>query len=141
MTRIYAELSISCKTRNLQELSILTGLYPSGWHDINDISKMGKQFDYSQWDYKTDSVVTYYPEDISPLIMNAFKNCIGNLSKFIKKNNCRVSICYVIDGITETIPDLTIDREMIKFAAKLNAKIYFDGLGTLAAYLTNKENM
>jgi hypothetical protein len=138
MARIYIELSVVCKTRNLQGLSILTGVSPSEEHNINDISKQGKLFDYSCWDYKTYPIETYYSEEASSLLIRTFEKCIERFREFILQYNCTVSICYVLGEINNIIPDLTIDKEMINFAAKLNAKIYFDGLGQLAAYLPGK---
>ena len=135
MTQIYAELSVTSKNENLQELSIITGLYSSGGHNVNEISRTGKIFDYSQWNYTTDVIETCYSEEVSPFLIKAFEKGFNEFSEFVDRKKCKVSICFVVNKITEIIPDLTIDSEMINFAAKLNAKIYFDGLGQLAAYL------
>jgi hypothetical protein len=59
----------------------------------------------------------------------AFEKNLSEFTAFIHQNNCKVSICFVISEITDTLPALTIDRELINFASKLNAEIYFDGLG------------
>jgi hypothetical protein len=65
MPRMYIELSVICKTQNLQALSLITGLRSCGGHNINDTSKKGIMLNYSQWDYETNIVETYYTEDVS----------------------------------------------------------------------------
>ena len=128
MPNIYVELSITSKQTNLQELSKITGLSPAGGHNINDITKKGIVLDYSLWNYETNIVETYCTEDVSSQLIVAFKNNIDEFIDFIHKNSCEVSICFVVGNSTDILPALSIDREMIKFAARINAEVYFDGL-------------
>jgi len=127
MPTIYAELSVTSKNTNLQELSKITGLSPSRLSNINDVTKRGIVLSFSSWDYETNIFETYNSEDVSPHLIIAFKDSIDKFIDFIQKNNCKVSICYVIGDVIDIMPTLSIDREMIHFAAKLNAEVYFDG--------------
>jgi len=134
MPKIYAHLSVTSKKTNLQEISKITGLVPAGGHNINDVSITGIVLDYSQWDYETAPLETFYTEDVSSRLIMAFKNNIDGFVDFIHKNCCEVSICFVISDVTDTRPALTINREMINFAAKINAEIYFDGMLSTVTY-------
>ena len=128
MPTIYAELSVTSKKTNLQELSTITGLSPSMENDINDVTKRGIVLDFSSWDYETSVFESYNTEDVSPHLINAFKNSIDKFIDFIQKNSCEVSICFVIGDVTDTAPTLAIDRDMVHFASRLNAEVYFDGI-------------
>jgi hypothetical protein len=127
MPNIYAELSVTSKRADLQELSKITGLSSAEGHNINDVTRRGVILDYSQWDYKTKSYETYYTEDVSFQLITNFENCMVEFINFIQENCCEVSICFVIANVTDIMPALTINKAMINFAAKLNAEIYFDG--------------
>jgi len=128
MPNIYADISVISKKSNLDLLSKITGLTPVMQHNINYLTKRGIVLDYSQWVYKTNVIETYNTEDVSKHIILPFKNCISEFIEFLNKNSCEVSICFVIGDVTDSMPSLIISREMISFAAKINAEIYFDGV-------------
>jgi hypothetical protein len=126
MTDICAEISITCQRANLTELSTITRLLPSGGHEMGSLSRNGIPFDNSQWKYETDIIETYYTEDVSKLLIKDLSENFSALKAFVNNNNCDVAICFLLRNQTELKPALTIDKEMIQFAAQLNAYIYFD---------------
>jgi len=128
MPTIYAELLVTSKKTNLQELLKITGLSPVRINDIKDVTKKGIVLDFSLWVYETSVFETYNTEDVSLQLINDFKSSIDKFIDFIQKNSCEVSICFVIGNVTGVMPALTIDRNMIHFAARLNAKVCFDGI-------------
>jgi hypothetical protein len=128
MPNIYAELSITSRQTNLQDISKITGLPPAREHNINDVTPKGIVLDYSLWSYETSAVETYCTEGVSSQLIMNFKNNIDKFISFIHRNRCEVSICFVIGNTTDVLPALSIDRAMIKFAAEINAEVYFDGL-------------
>jgi len=127
MPTIYAELSITSKKTNLREISKITGITPADEHEINEITDRGYILDHSLWRYETEIFETYDMDYVSSQFLMTFKDSSDDLSDFIHKNECDVIIYFVIGDVTDEMPVLTISKEMIKFAARLNANIDFDG--------------
>jgi hypothetical protein len=130
-SQIYAEIVITCKEKNLDELTIITSLKPRRQHRINDVSVTGIKLDYSEWIFATEIIEAWDTEQVTNRLVDYFsRNFFDVFRQFLLDNKCEVCICIVIREVGDATPALSLNKEIIDMAYKLNARIDFDGIYT-----------
>lgn len=130
MTKIYAELCISNKSKKLlDELSKLTkkNYCQEISLIIGDKKKNSEVAEFSKWVYESEIIETPYVEDVSNILCDTFESSISELVEFIKTNNCKAIIWFII-SLGEEGVGIKINKKLLNFAQLLNCEICFDGL-------------
>jgi hypothetical protein len=125
---MYADLVLTSKVMNLDDIDILLSLHRRHYHSIGDSSLTKIVLDYSSWTYTTDKLEVFLLNEITNKFCDIIEPRKDTILSLIEQRKCNVHFCFVIHEEGENYPGLGLNERIIKLAYELNATIDIDGI-------------
>lgn len=125
MINIYLDFIVSSEKENIN-LEPIIHLPTESSHKIGDFWHGQIKLDYSEWRYVSKIYETPNINEILFDFYNKIKEHEDELINIIEKSNAKTDIYFVIRNSSDEEINFSIDRELVKFCARINTSIRFD---------------